>query len=83
MLQEQVLFLPAHSPRKRPKAYYVGKNSSTYSFTLNFSKKEELPSHFYNVVEVPKSELNPKASKEELKRVVEDNAVASWTISGF
>ncbi|MGB9760760.1 MAG: hypothetical protein ACPLZG_13100 [Thermoproteota archaeon] len=64
-------------------AYYIGKGSSTYSFTLNFSKKEELPSHFYYVVEVPKGELNPKASEEELKRVVEVNAVASWTISGF
>ncbi|MGB9760780.1 MAG: hypothetical protein ACPLZG_13200 [Thermoproteota archaeon] len=61
------------------KAYYEGKGSTSYSFTLTFSKKEELPSSFYYVVEVPKGELNPKASKEELKRVVEVNAIASWT----
>ncbi|MGC9014951.1 MAG: hypothetical protein ACP5KW_11300 [Thermoproteota archaeon] len=62
----------------RSTAYYVGTGSTSYSFTLTFSKKEELPGNFCYVVEVPKYELKPEAS-EELKRVVEVNAVASWT----
>ena len=59
-------------------AYYVGKGSNTYNLSLTFSKKEELPDSFYYVVEVPSTELNPKASEEELKRVVEVNAVANY-----
>jgi hypothetical protein len=60
-------------------AYYVGTGSNTYSFSLTFDKKEELPDSFYYVVVVPSTELNPSASEEALKRVVEVNVIARWT----
>ncbi|MGC9059548.1 MAG: hypothetical protein ACP5H3_04060 [Candidatus Aenigmatarchaeota archaeon] len=61
------------------KAFEEETGSSAYSFTSFFNKKEELPSYFYCVVEVPKNELKPEASKEELNRVVEVNVTARWT----
>jgi len=60
-------------------AYYVGTGSNTYSFSLTFNKKEELPDSFYYVIIVPSTELNPSASEEALKRVVEVNVIARWT----
>ena len=59
--------------------YYVGKGSNTYNFSLTFNKKEELPSSFYYVVEVPSTELNSSASEEALKCAVEVNVIARWT----
>ncbi|MGC9059554.1 MAG: hypothetical protein ACP5H3_04090 [Candidatus Aenigmatarchaeota archaeon] len=61
------------------KAFEEETGSSAYSFILTFNKEEELPDSFYCVVEVPKNELKPEASREELKRVIEVNAIASWT----
>jgi len=58
------------------KAYYKGTGASSYSFSVAFNKKEELS--FYFVVEVPKNELNPSLSSEELKRVVKINATISY-----
>jgi len=58
--------------------YYVGKGSNAYNLSLTFSEKKELPNSFYYVVEVPSTELNPKAPEEELKRVVEVNVVANY-----
>jgi hypothetical protein len=58
------------------KAYYKGTGASSYSFNVAFNKKEELS--FYFVVEVPKNELNPSLSPEELKRVVKVSDTISY-----
>jgi hypothetical protein len=59
------------------KAYYLGVGASSYSFTLFFRKKEDLPESIYFVAEVPKDELNPNLSSEELKREVKVSAIVS------
>lgn len=59
-------------------AYYKGLGASSYSFAKTFNSKGELPSLFYFVAEVPKSELNPQVPSEVLNRVVKVSATISY-----
>ncbi|MEM3465876.1 MAG: hypothetical protein QW566_05325 [Candidatus Jordarchaeales archaeon] len=80
MYEEELIVIGLEEEDFKSKDYYylAGSRSFTYNFRITFDKRDK-PIIINIVVEVPKDDLNPNVSADELSRNVEINIVTTYT----